>query len=57
MGPFDPDWCLPTKLDQNPLAWMVAVDGFPVDVRSAPREIQEEAFRRSLVPCLPEPSG
>jgi tetratricopeptide (TPR) repeat protein len=51
---FDPEWTLPSKLDDNPLAWLVEVNGFPVDVRSMPREIQEEAFRKGLIPYLPD---
>ncbi|MBI5243019.1 MAG: hypothetical protein HY922_04945 [Elusimicrobia bacterium] len=40
-------------LADNPLAWMITVDGIVMDARSAPREIQEEAFRLGLIPCLP----
>jgi hypothetical protein len=54
IGPFDPDWCLPSRLDDNPLAWMISVDGFIVDARSAPRHIQEEALHLGLIPYLPE---
>ena len=38
----------------NLLAWMVEVDGIPMDARALPREIQEEAFRLGLIPFLPE---
>lgn len=51
-----PEWTLPSKLDQNPLAWFILVNGIPVDARRAPREIQEEAFRRGVIPYLPETS-
>lgn len=51
--PLDPRWCLPSKLDDNPLAWMISVDGIMMDARHAPREIQEEAFRRGLIPSVP----
>lgn len=53
IGPYDPRWCLPSKLDDNPLAWLIEVDGLIVDARSAPRPIQEEAFRLGLIPHLP----
>ena len=53
MVPFDPNWCLPGKLDDNPLVWMLSVNGYIVDVRSAPREIQAEAFRLGLIPYIP----
>ena len=30
------------------------VNGLIVDVRNLPRELQEAAFARGLIPCLPE---
>ena len=51
---LDPRWCLPSKLADNPLAWMVEVDGFVVDARRLPRALQEEAYRRGLIPFVPE---
>lgn len=53
ISPFDPHWCLPSKLADNPLAWMITVNGLIIDARHAPREIQEEAVRRGLIPSLP----
>jgi hypothetical protein len=41
-------------VDQNPLAWMISVNGFVMDARHATRAIQEEAFRKGLIPYLPE---
>jgi len=37
----------------NPMAWLIKVNGFIVDARHAPRENQEEAFLRGLIPFLP----
>lgn len=54
IGLMDPEWCLPSKLDENPLAWMISVNGIPLDARHAPRPIQEEALRLGLIPYLPE---
>jgi len=54
MVPLDPRWCLPSKLADNPLAWMIQVNGLIMDARTAPRAIQEEAFRRGLIPYIPE---
>jgi hypothetical protein len=48
-----PDWCLPSMLEENPLAWLVEVNGLPVDVRAMPKEVQEEAYRLGLIPCMP----
>ena len=52
-GQMDPHWTLPSRLANNPMAWMIQVNGFLIDARHAPREIQEEAFRRGLIPFLP----
>jgi hypothetical protein len=53
MHPFDPTWSLPSKLDDNPLVWMLQVNGFMMDVRHAPREVQEIAFNKGLIPYIP----
>jgi hypothetical protein len=50
---YDPRWTLPSLMDKNPMAWMIMVNGLIVDVRHAPRQIQEEAFRKGLIPYLP----
>jgi hypothetical protein len=51
---LDPDWTLPSRLDNNLLVWLLEIDGMPFDVRAAPRAIQEEAFRRGLIPYIPD---
>jgi len=51
--PMDPDWCLPALLKDNPLVWMLSVNGFIMDVRVAPREIQEQAYQQGLIPYIP----
>jgi hypothetical protein len=50
---LDPNWTLPSRMDSNPLIWMLEVDGFMVDIRDAPREIQEIAFNKGLIPYVP----
>ena len=50
---LDPHWCLPSKLADNPLLWMLDVNGIVVDVRMMPRELQEEAHRLGLIPFVP----
>jgi hypothetical protein len=52
IGVFDPKWTLPSKISNNPMAWMITVNGLTIDSRYAPREIQEEAFKRGLIPYL-----
>lgn len=54
MYPMDPDWSTPAMVDQNPLIWMLEVNGLIIDVRHAPCEIQEAAFRQGLIPYIPE---
>ena len=50
---LDPSWCLPALIDENPLVWMLEVDGMAVDIRKAPREAQEEAYQQGLIPYIP----
>jgi hypothetical protein len=54
MYPMDPKWSTPSMVDQNPLVWMLEVNGLIIDVRHAPKEIQEAAFRQGLIPYIPE---
>lgn len=50
---LDPRWTLPSKLDSNPLVWMLNVNGFAMDIRTAPIELQEQAFQKGLIPYVP----
>ncbi len=50
---LDSTWTLPSRIDHNPMAWLISVDGFIIDARSAPRPIQEQAFRMGLIPYIP----
>jgi hypothetical protein len=50
---MDPRWSTKGMLDHNPLVWLVEVNGVPFDIRQAPRHVQEEAYRRGLIPYLP----
>jgi hypothetical protein len=52
--PMDPKWSLPSRIDQNSMAWTIQVNGFLVDARILKREIQEEALRKGLIPYIPE---
>ena len=35
------------------MAWNVMLNGFIVDARRLPRHLQEEAYRKGLIPYLP----
>ena len=50
---MDPDWCLPSLIGDNPLVWMLEVDGLIIDARTAPLEFQQEAYRLGLIPYIP----
>jgi len=53
MRQLDPNWCLPSKLNDNPMAWMIMVNGLLVDARQLPREIQEVAYEKGIIPYIP----
>ena len=53
MGQLNLDWSLPSRLDRNPLVWMLQVNGLIVDVRHMPLEVQEIAFAKGLIPYVP----
>jgi len=49
---FDPRWTLPSRLSDNATAWLIEFNGFVVDARRLPREIQEIAHRKGLIPFV-----
>ncbi len=51
---FDHRWTLPSRMEENPLIWMLEINGFIMDIRRCPREAQEIAFRKGLIPYIPE---
>ena len=51
---LDPVWTRPSRLADNPLAWMIEVDGLIIDARDAPRSVQEAALRAGAIPFLPD---
>ena len=50
---LEPTLCRQALLECHPYAWYVELDGIIVDVRGLLPELQDEARRRGLVPCLP----
>lgn len=54
MNRLEHHWMLPSRLADSPLAWMIVVNGLPVDARQLPREVQEIAFEKGLIPYIPE---
>jgi hypothetical protein len=51
---LDPKWTLPSRLADNPRAWLIEFNGLIVDARSMSRDFQEEAYNRGLIPYLPD---
>jgi hypothetical protein len=50
---FAAQWQRADMLEQNPAFWFIQVDGFIVDVRSMPVDIQVEAYLRGIIPYVP----
>lgn len=49
---MDFHWTLPSRMENNSMAWSIMVDGFIVDARRLPREMQEIAYRKGLIPYI-----
>lgn len=50
---FSPEWTLPSKMEDNPMIWLLRVNGLLVDIRHMPLEAQEIAFNKGLIPYIP----
>ena len=50
-------WLLPSRLADNPLVWMLQVNGFIIDIRDAPVEVQRLAYEKGLIPFVPAERG
>lgn len=53
MGPMSPEWTLPDRLADNPMVWLLQVNGIAVDIRHASIELQRLAFEKGLIPFIP----
>ena len=52
MSRFSTEWCLPSRIGDNPFAWWVQVNGFMVDARTLPLALQRMAFEKGLIPFV-----
>jgi hypothetical protein len=43
IGPLEPELCRRELLASHPTAWMISVNGFIVDARTMPAEVQAKA--------------
>ncbi|GBU27322.1 hypothetical protein R84B8_00852 [Treponema sp. R8-4-B8] len=50
---FNIEWMLPENIEDNPMIWMVKVNGLIVDVRDMPLDIQQQAFEMGIIPYVP----
>ena len=53
MNPMSHRWLLPSRLADNPLVWMLQVNGFMIDMRDAPLELQRLAYEKGLIRFAP----
>jgi hypothetical protein len=53
MGTPAHKWMLPSRIADNTLIWMLRVNGFYVDIRGMPFEVQQMAFDKGLIPYVP----
>ena len=51
--PHSHEWTLPSRIDDNRMIWMLTVNDMMIDIRHAPRELQEIAFNKGLIPYIP----
>ena len=57
VGVFDPEWCKPSQLEDNPLAWMIETpEGIILDARFVPRDLQEDLYGEGIIPFVPSTS-
>ena len=54
MTQFDKNWTLPSRMEKSSIIWMISLNGFVVDVRNQPKEIQKLAFEKGLIPYIPD---
>jgi Domain of unknown function (DUF6398) len=57
MHHFDWTWMLPSLQANSAIPWMISVNGLIIDARYAPREVQEIALSRGLIPYIPGSEG
>lgn len=55
ISPWNTEWMLQELIEDNRAVWMLSVDGFIVDARDLPPDIQQEIVHRGLIPYVPSP--
>jgi hypothetical protein len=54
ISPMDAAWSIPSMADKLSLIWMREVKRPIIEVRQAPGEVQETAYRTELAPSMPD---
>ena len=57
LSPLDAQWLLPELIEDSPALWIISWNGFIVDARDLPPEIQREAAGMGLIPYAPAMKG
>lgn len=57
LSSLDAQWLLPELIEDNPVLWTFSLNGFIVDAKNLPPEIQQETAKRGLVPYMPPLKG
>ena len=52
LGVFEPELSRAELIEDNPLAWLVAVNGLVVDARMLPAELQRAAHAQGVIPFV-----
>ena len=50
---FDPRWTLPSRMDENPMAWMIEINGFIVDAAVSEAGVPGGGISEGLDPLHP----
>jgi hypothetical protein len=57
MRQWDHRWILPSRWEATGPVWLVEVDGLAVEARQLPRQLQQIAFEKGLIPYVPQGDG
>ncbi len=50
---LEPQYTLSSQLEDNPLVWMVEINGIVIDIRNTSPELQKDALGNGLIPFIP----
>lgn len=47
------EWCLPSQMSDNPMLWLVSINGVPIDARMLSEDLQIMCYEKGLIPYVP----